>query len=349
MDLLSTLTFDPASNLREIGAKAFSRCPCLKSSSLPASLSVIHCEAFLGSSIEKVSIDTANSSFFVSGDFLIASKGMMVVKYFGLAQNAIVVRACKSLGDYCFTNSRLITISFEDGSQLTQIGAFACSSCLSLRSICIPASVELLGDSCFNSCGSLAQFTFEPGSRLAQIGTCAFAHCSALTSICIPVQVETIPAACFHSAKSLAELSFEEGSKLTRICSTALKTCYSLRLIRVPVHLEVLDLSVFAGCKYLSQLIFEHPSQLRQLDLPPSNFGSLCIPDSVETITGLIGKVRGQGRLLQFSHQSRLMTIHLSHIVPRARPLRRPQTIDAVFLSLSEELLRKFRCQFELG
>jgi hypothetical protein len=272
---------------------------------------------------------------------------MVLVKYFGFAETVRIVLACKSLGDHCFDNSKLRRIVFGDGSQLTQIGAYTFYTCLSLRSICIPAGIESLGESCFNNCRALAQLTFEPGSRLSQIGASAFERCWALKPICIPAQVETIPERCFYYAKSLTALLFEERSELTRICSTAFDLCYFLRLIRIPAQLEVIDLAAFAECRSLSQLIFERPSRVMELDLPPREFGSLCIPDSVEILTGLIGSSTEQNRILQFSGQSRLREIHLNLIVCRIKSVHHFQTANTVFVSLPEELLRRFRAEFE--
>jgi hypothetical protein len=68
----------------------------------------------------------------------------------------------------------------------------AVSSCSSLRSICIPSSVEKLGKDCFSLCESLSTVTFESGSKLSSIEEFAFAYCSSLSSICIPSSLKTI-------------------------------------------------------------------------------------------------------------------------------------------------------------
>jgi hypothetical protein len=57
--------------------------------------------------------------------------------------------------------------SFETGSQLSQLakGAFSTSG---LTSIHLPASVSVIGERCFSSCGSLASITFDPKSEFCR-------------------------------------------------------------------------------------------------------------------------------------------------------------------------------------
>jgi hypothetical protein len=141
-------------------------------------------------------------------------------------------------------------------------------------------------------------------------------------------------------------VSFERGSKLTRIDGWAFSLCRSLRSFVIPAQVEIIGLRAFRGCKSLCELIFDLPSRLEQLDLPPSKFGSLSIPDSVEIVQGGIGKQDGQRRLLQFGRESRLVTIELMHCVEPLIP-RRGYTESDLFVRLSEEVLRRFRSQFE--
>jgi hypothetical protein len=104
---------------------------------------------------------------------------------------------------------------------------------------------------------------------------------------------------------------------------------------------------VFRGCTSLSELAFDRPSRLKQLDLPPSEFGSLCIPDSVEIVFVGVGSRADQRRLLQFGRESCLMKIEWRH---EASFLFLDGDGDAttdLFLDLSESVLKRFRCQFE--
>jgi hypothetical protein len=58
-----------------------------------------------------------------------------------------------------------------------------------LESICIPASVESIGEYCFGSCERLASVSFERGSAIGDIHDTAFSNCPSLQSIDIPQSV----------------------------------------------------------------------------------------------------------------------------------------------------------------
>jgi hypothetical protein len=62
---------------------------------------------------------------------------------------------------------------FESGSQLTRFESWTFGCLTSLKSICVPASVEFIGEDCFvgrwSSSTSLRQVRFEAGSKLREI------------------------------------------------------------------------------------------------------------------------------------------------------------------------------------
>jgi hypothetical protein len=134
---------------------------------------------------------------------------------------------------------------------------------------------------------------FESGSNISKIGLEAFRNCSLLIAVCIPAKVESL-----LSCTSLAEMLFEPGTKLTGIDPCAFTDCSSLRSLVIPAHLEILVFDAMWDCHSRCELIFEVPSHLKRLELPPSSFGSLPIPDSVEVVSGSIGNHRVQLRVL---------------------------------------------------
>jgi hypothetical protein len=313
--------------LREIQGYVFWDCESLKSISLPASLSVIDGSAFLNSSIENIVVDDANPNYFVSGRFLIRIDGMTLIRYFGDGED---------LKADCL---------FDLG--LGRIGRYAFYDCSALKSICIPSSIEILDKRCFSYCSSLSQVIFESGSKLTQIRGRVFIGCSSLTSICVPANVEHIFKECFFLCTSLIEASTELGSELARIAPMAFSCCRQLRSFVIPAQLEIIGSGVFQGCKSLCELIFDIPSQLRQLDLPPSEFGSLSIPDCVEVVSGGVGKQERQRRLLHFGRESCLSKIELRHSATFSVTGEDQDTASDSFVNLSEEVLRRFRCEFE--
>jgi hypothetical protein len=92
------------------------------------------------------------------------------------------------------------------------------------------------------------------------------------------------------------------------------------------------------------------PSHLKQLDIPPSDFGVLCIPDSVEVVTGSVEAFGVHDRVLKFGRKSRLIEIKLI----RCAFVRRYSIWEsakasqyAIFVHLSEEILGVFRGRLE--
>jgi hypothetical protein len=118
-------------------------------------------------------------------------------------------------------------------------------------------------------------------------------------------------------------------------------------LLVLPAQLELLHVGTFSSCISLCQLIFEIPSHLKQLDLPPTEFGSLCIPDSVEVVFGSIGKLGYQSRRLEFGRDSCLREIDLREPTPFWAWGMTAMSGNDVFVRLSEGALRRFRCNFE--
>jgi hypothetical protein len=108
-------------------------------------------------------------------------------------------------------------VTFELNSHLRQIqaGVFCC--CPSLKSICIPASVEIICESCFSRCDLLSSITFERQSVLAQIGREAFANCPLLQSISLPDSFAA-------NRKSLSSLPVSFPHCFISISNASLKT-----------------------------------------------------------------------------------------------------------------------------
>jgi hypothetical protein len=112
--------------------------------------------------IDEIYVAEGNSDYFVSGRCQIASSRMKLIHCFGPPDSIVIVPECETVGEDCFSEvTELLTISFEISSRLTQIAEGAFSACAHLESICIPASVAILGKSCFAWCLSLSDFRFE--------------------------------------------------------------------------------------------------------------------------------------------------------------------------------------------
>jgi hypothetical protein len=108
-----------------------------------------------------------------------------------------VLRERSEAGERC-------SVAFEAGSSLLHIESGAFADCRWLSSICIPSSVESLGDNCFKACLRLSSVTFQPGSRLSRIESRAFGVCQSLSWISIPSSVKVIGGECFWACCELS-------------------------------------------------------------------------------------------------------------------------------------------------
>lgn len=113
-----------------------------------------------------------------------------------------------SIGDYAFKNTPLVSITFEENSNLLTIGSYAFQYCSSLASIIIPKSVTSFGSYAFGSCSALSTVTFEEDSELTTIWGSAFSSCISLTSIIIPKKVTAVKSYAFSGCSSLTSVTF---------------------------------------------------------------------------------------------------------------------------------------------
>jgi hypothetical protein len=203
------------------------------------------------------------------------------------------------LGGYCFVNptdsssvSPLEEISFEPGSRLKTIGGHAFDGCLSLTSICLPASVTQFAGASLWRCG-VRHISIEPGNRHFRI-TDSFVwdienrvlvrYLGTDTNIEIPDEIEGIDDSCFSDRESLSTVSFGTSSKLQWIGHWAFWHCCGMKSLSFPSSLTFLGESCFRGCSSLSMITFgvnshlvkihmaafEHCTELISIDLPSS-------------------------------------------------------------------------------
>jgi hypothetical protein len=79
--------------------------------------------------------------------------------------------------------------------------------------VTIPASVEVICESCFAECFSLTFVIFENVSKLSRIEKEAF-YGTGLVTIEIPESVQVIGERCFSWCQSLTSITFRHRSKL---------------------------------------------------------------------------------------------------------------------------------------
>jgi hypothetical protein len=140
----TTVVFDTPSNLKRVGDRAFLGAQ-LTSFTIPESIEEITGASFVGCRLGAIEIEPGNRKFIVEGDLLLTSDGCELVRYFGRELEVVVPSKVDVLGPSCFEECDEVEgIHFENGSQLRRISRCALTNCSSLRSISIPASVEMI-------------------------------------------------------------------------------------------------------------------------------------------------------------------------------------------------------------
>jgi hypothetical protein len=229
--LLSEVNFGRASKLSGIGAGAFESCISLQWFHIVGSVSDIGHNFIGGSGVSNITVDRNNGNFQSVDYFLLGEEGRSVFFYFGceaevVVPSYVVVLRCASFS----TRFSLESVSFDDGSRLQSIEAWAFMSCDSLRSIRLPASLEMIGAGAFCRCHSLVAVTFEAPSKLREIGARAFMLCNSLTSISFPRSLMAIRAYAFRWCENLRSVTFEMGSPPHEIGAFAFDRCPCLDL-----------------------------------------------------------------------------------------------------------------------
>ncbi|MBR1987596.1 MAG: leucine-rich repeat protein [Clostridia bacterium] len=116
-----------------------------------------------------------------------------------IIKSIVIPASVKSIGEKAFyQTTSLETVVFEEGSQLTEIGAYLFYECANLKSITIPASVKTIEERAFYDCTNLKEVIFEQeNSQLTSIGATAFYH-TGLTYVVIPENVTSIGKHAFY-------------------------------------------------------------------------------------------------------------------------------------------------------
>jgi hypothetical protein len=165
-------------------------------------------------------------------------------------------------------------VTFGRGSEVREFPSGVFAARLSLRSICIPASLEGVSVGCFSHCERLSCVTFEYGARLFHIDYEAFYGCYSLPSICIPASVTIVGEELFRDCRRLSLFTCDSRSLLSTIGKNAFAGCRCLHVIYVPESTRnasgVRGVSPrFAILEDISWLVYEQAGNMQQTDIDP--------------------------------------------------------------------------------
>ena len=155
----------------------------------------------------------------------------------------------KEIGDYAFTEQvNLKTIYFSEG--LESIGTGAFSSCEALTEIVLPLSISKIGARAFGYCKKLrnvvidhAVSEYDTETKFGVLPENLFCSCEALETFTIPEGTVIIGDNCFDSCENLKYISIPES--VTKIGTQAFKNCFDLESLCLPAHCKEVGQEVF--------------------------------------------------------------------------------------------------------
>jgi hypothetical protein len=183
-------------------------------------------------------------------------------------KSVVVPESVTSLDSVCFPSRDshyLEDVTFAPGSKLKRIDLGTFESCPSLKSICLPASLEYLpeGFVVFAVYSQVEKITFEAGSKLREIEDFAFCGCRSLKSICLPASVELITGASFR-AGGLTTIEISPDNPFLEVRGDFIVSLNGLRIVayfglasdvEIEDTVEVLGIKSFASAETLRTVL----------------------------------------------------------------------------------------------
>jgi hypothetical protein len=223
-------------------------------------------------------------------------------------------------------------VEFARDCAFHRFDRFAFGAWRSLKSICIPATIEFIGGGCFvpKTCyyrpnaaffPPLELVTFEPGSKLREIDALAFFRCIALKSITVPASLEKISGQSFAQS-GLRHIAFEDRNPRYHSSGSFVMdatdhniVCYFGREAEVPIADEIFVLGkwCFADCEFLANVTFGPDSQLALIEdavfKSCVNLQVICIPASVTALGQFCFSHCERITCVRFEEHSQLATV----------------------------------------
>ncbi len=267
-------------HVTSIGANAFYACSSLKEMYIPSSVESISATAFSGCVFDRFEIAPENA-FFTCIDQVIYDKAVTAIIYVPEHVKSIVVPNTVT----SFTlqgHTGIESVTFEENSQLKEIGPYAFSGCTNLTSITIPTGVTWIGYYAFSGCSSLTSAVIPEG--VTSVETNTFSGCISLTSVNIPDSVTSIGYYAFSNCSSLTEITIPD--KVTVIEDSAFSECSNLISVVIPDAVTVVSNSLFDRCIRLTSVTI--PSGVTSIGYYAfrgcSKLTDITIPESVTSI-----------------------------------------------------------------
>ena len=157
--------------------------------------------------------------------------------------------------DSCFA-LKYITIP----NSVTSFSEYIFRDCLSLVSVVLPDSTNIIGEEAFEHCYSLSSISIP--NSVTEICTDAFMDCSSLKSVVIPGSVVYIMYNAFECCYNLTTVFIHPG--VTKIYDCAFEQCKSLSYIYIPDTIDKIYCESFYNAYLLKTITI--PGNIKSID-----------------------------------------------------------------------------------
>jgi hypothetical protein len=223
-----------------------------------------------------------------------------------LLKSIFIPASVEPIAGFCFADPvdefhscSLETLTFAEGSKLRRIEAFAFVGCHSLKSICLPASVEEIGSGAFSESG-IRDVQLESRNFSFRVRDCFlmdFAEISILyyfgadSNVTIPDYIEVVGQRCFSDSEDVSDVTFGSLSKVSSLGSAAFAACVSLRSFDIPASVTSIGPVCFLFCENLTEVRFGPGSKLSRIGERAFAYclglKSIVIPSSAQVLAPL--------------------------------------------------------------
>jgi len=258
-------------NIRWIGDKAFTGCPCYAETvTIPSSVTYIGIAAFDSRNVVFNAENCSNAGGIecLNGgvsEVIICHSAFPYMTSINFGSNV------KALPSYLYSDMKPVVVDIPSSvtvlsneafrgctnlekingmENVLEIGAGAFEGCESLNSITLNNSLTRIENNTFYGCKSLN--SIEIPSSIITIDYKAFEKCSSLTEVIIPNSVTTIGYDAFRSCESMAILTL--GNSVTNIGWGAFGYCKELVSVDFGNSITEIENYAFEGCNKLQEI-----------------------------------------------------------------------------------------------
>ena len=222
----------------EIGTWAFADCKNLKTIRLPEGIERIPREAFANCG-SLVSVKVPDSVLHIDDGAFKECASLENIK-FGANLQSIGNKVGTTFDELKWNAVRIIS----------PVGVF--KNCKQIKSITLPDSLTIIGDSAFQGCENLNEINIPNGITILGKGT--FGSCYKLHEITLPNSLTIIGVYAFGNCNNLQVVNV--GNSLTEVQPQAFMNCSNLLSINFPATLKTVGCQAFFRCNKLNRVNF---------------------------------------------------------------------------------------------